>query len=317
MAIRKLYLDGKYEDQINSLKNQVNSSGIFFDLVNDFIVSDIYIAFDLVDKFNLNYPTRHKIIKVLIRQEPKIISPETYKEKNITNFDYIIDIGKANLGKFDIINWPQNLTSYINELHSKQDRIIMVNSNLLSLAKNENYSLRRCLIGNIENLDLYGHQWNNSFHRKIKALLIEFKNQIFNMQKIRISGLKYFFRYNSNYLGEVGDKRAVMVKYKYCLVIENSSEYLSEKLFDALLSGCIPIYVGPDLTKYEIPTNLYLQAKPNLVDVRAKISDAKKVNFNEWRKNLNLWLSSPKTYEDWSQDLFLKKIMRIIEKCHQ
>ena len=137
------------------------------------------------------------------------------------------------------------------------------------------------------------------------------------MQKIRISGLKYFFRYNSNYLGEVGDKRAVMVKYKYCLVIENSSEYLSEKLFDALLSGCIPIYVGPDLTKYEIPTNLYLQAKPNLVDVRAKISDAKKVNFNEWRKNLNLWLSSPKTYEDWSQDLFLKKIMRIIEKCHQ
>ena len=43
--------------------------------------------------------------------------------------------------------------------------------------------------------------------------------------------MKSYFRFFSNYLGEIEDKKEVLSKYKYSIVIENSSDYLSEKLF--------------------------------------------------------------------------------------
>jgi hypothetical protein len=115
-------------------------------------------------------------------------------------------------------------------------------------------------------------------------------------------------------LGEVEDKRMVISMYKYCLVIENSSEYLSEKIFDALLSGCIPIYIGPELISYEIPGYLFLQAQPNIGDIRAKIYEAKKIDYEEWRESLDIWLADPKTYENWSKDLFVSKIVNMLQK---
>jgi hypothetical protein len=183
----------------------------------------------------------------------------------------------------------------------------------LSLTRGENYSLRRQAINGVPELDLYGYQWNNSFYEKLKTFSIELKKYVFKFNLLRIKEVKHYFRYYNNYLGEVDDKRSVLSMYKYCLVIENSSDYLSEKLFDALLSGCIPIYVGPDLAKYEIPRNLFLQAEPNLDDIRFKINEAKKIDYNEWVENLNNWLSESTTYENWSEHLFLSKILKLVK----
>jgi hypothetical protein len=85
-----------------------------------------------------------------------------------------------------------------------------------------------------------------------------------------------------------------------------------KKLFDSLLSGCIPIYVGPNLAKYEVPKSLYLQAEPNVDDIRSKINEAKKINYNEWVDNLHIWLSESETYENWSEHLFLSKILKLV-----
>ena len=149
---------------------------------------------------------------------------------------------------------------------------------------------------------------------KIKTFSIELKKYAWQVNLLRIKGIKYYFRHYNNYLGEVLDKRSVLSMYKYCLVIENSSDYLSEKLFDALLSGCIPIYVGPDLANFEIPGNLFLQAEPNLNDIKFKINEAKKINYNQWVENLNIWLSELKTYENWSEHLFLPKILKLVKE---
>jgi hypothetical protein len=150
--------------------------------------------------------------------------------------------------------------------------------------------------------------------KRISKIVIELKKYAFKVNRLNLKGLKNYFRYFNNYLGEVEDKRAVLSMYKFCLVIENSSGYLSEKFFDALLSGCIPIYIGPDLKSYEIPIFLYLQAEPNIGDIRSKINEAKKINYEEWRESLDIWLADPKTYENWSKDLFLSKIINMLQK---
>jgi len=317
VELEKVFLTGKYSNQVSELKIQIKNGNYSIQLVSDANKSNLYLSIDLIDPIFLNNSMNHSIYKVLIRQEPEIVLPQTYMEKNIINYDYIIDIGKPKSHDRNVLNWPQDLSSYLKNPKTKNSTVVIVNSNLLSLVRGENYSLRRQAIKNIKDLDLYGYQWNNSFCKKLHTLFIELKKNIFNVNILKINGIRYYFRYFSNYLGEVEDKRAVLSMYNFCLVIENSSEYLSEKFFDALLSGCIPIYIGPDLSMYEIPSSLYLQAQPNIDDIRSKIDEAKMINYEEWKENLNIWLADSKTHQSWSKDLFLSKIINMLQNDYQ
>lgn len=51
-----------------------------------------------------------------------------------------------------------------------------------------------------------------------------------------------------NYRGYAASKYLTLSQYRYNLAIENSLEdwYISEKIFDALLCGCMPIYYGSE-----------------------------------------------------------------------
>jgi hypothetical protein len=51
-------------------------------------------------------------------------------------------------------------------------------------------------------------------------------------------------------------------------VIENSADYLSEKLIDAVISGTIPIYVGPNLNTFGLPAELAYQVNGDLSSIR-------------------------------------------------
>ena len=148
-------------------------------------------------------------------------------------------------------------------------------------------------------------------------MIREFKKYGFKIHNIKFLGVKSYFRFFSNYLGEVEDKKEVLSKYKYSIVIENSSDYLSEKLFDVMFSGCIPIYVGPNLANYEIPDYLYIQAKPEISDIKEKILNAKSKDYSEWLDKLRIWSKDPKTYNNWSKDLFVSKIFSNIENLYQ
>ena len=103
-----------------------------------------------------------------------------------------------------------------------------------------------------------------------------------------------------------------MGEYRTALVIENSINYVSEKIFDAFLAGCIPVYVGPELDQYEIPKNLYIQAKPNYESVITAMSKAQEINFNKWINDLENWLRSDSCKENWSEDTFLLRLKNII-----
>ena len=317
MEIKRIFLDGKYPNQVKALRNEVIEGDFPFQITEDFDNCDVYLAFDLIDKVCLGSGTSNNIIKILIRQEPKIVLPQIYNEQILVGFDLVIDIGKSDSIRGKAINWPQDLRKYTNRMDAKEEKIVMINSNLLSMADGEMYSLRRQAISNLKNLDLYGYQWNNSFLKKLKTFCLELKKYRLEIHNIKLDGLKFYFKHMDNYLGQVEDKRATMSIYKYSLVIENSIDYVSEKLFDSLLSECIPIYVGPDLSRFKIPSYLYFQAKPNLEDIKNKIEAAKKTDFNEWRNCLNSWISTPSTYENWSQDLFLSKIFTVIQEIYQ
>ena len=316
MEVRKAYIDCKYAEQNNEFLKELNEGQHQIELVDNFDLCDLYIAVDKINGALLNSLGKH-VFKVLVRQEPSIVIKETYTKAQTEKFDHIIDVGKIENSENSVINWPQDLSEKFNQIDDRLEKIVVVNSNLLSLAKEENYSLRRKVALEIEDLDLYGRQWNNGFRAKVLTLIKEFKKYGFRIHNIEFLGVKSYFRFFSNYLGEVEDKKEVLSKYKYSVVIENSSDYLSEKLFDVMFSGCIPIYVGPNLANYEIPDYLYIQAKPEISDIKEKILNAKSKDYSEWLHKLRIWSMDPKTYNNWSKDLFVSKIFNNIENFYQ
>lgn len=62
-----------------------------------------------------------------------------------------------------------------------------------------------------------------------------------------------------NHCGETTDKLATLRQYRYAVVTENchhprwSTGYLTEKLFDALYAGCVPLYLGCSNLEQEVP----------------------------------------------------------------
>jgi len=316
MEMKKVYIDCRYAEQKKGVLNELRKNNYHVAPTDNYALCDLYIAFDKIDELLLNSLGNH-VFKVLVRQEPKVVVIETYATGHTGKFNHIIDVGKIETGGTSVINWPQDLSVNTNDVNGKSEKIVMINSNLLSLSKAENYSLRRQVAIEINDLDLYGRQWNNKFRAKLLVLIKEVKKYRFQIQNIKIYGLKNYFTVFNNYFGEVEDKRKTLSKYKYSIVIENSSDYLSEKIFDAIFSGCIPIYVGPNLANYEIPDYLYLQAKPDLSDIKEKIVSAKSKNYSEWLSQVKIWSMDAKTYNSWSRDLFVSKIFSNIATLYQ
>jgi len=68
-----------------------------------------------------------------------------------------------------------------------------------------------------------------------------------------------------SYRGEIPalDKLRVLQRYKFCLCFENCSfpGYITEKIFDCLVSGTIPIYLGaPDISNY-VPAGAFIDLR--------------------------------------------------------
>jgi hypothetical protein len=318
MEVMRLYLVGRYSrESIESLFNVGQNAESNFEIVNDINHADIVVSFDTVEKTLLRDLSKRNLFKVLVRLEPMIVIPENYKRKNYEFFNLIVDIGKIKDPKINALNWPQDLSVPKLVLTNRSERVVMVNSNLLSLHKRERYSLRRAAIKKIDQIDLYGHQWNQSAKTKVLTLFRELKKFIAKPRFMKITGVKHYFCSYQNFLGSVGNKRSAMANYKYSLIIENSGDYVSEKIFDSFLAGCMPIYVGPSLKNYLIPSELYFQAQPNVKSIREQINIVRSIDYQKWVQNVDIWLTSPDTYQSWSKDLFAKKLETLILKNYQ
>ena len=254
---------------------------------------------------------------VLIRNEPTVVSPKNRDSVVGKEYSLIIDMGRPSSISNNTMPWPQQWPSGISErlaVNQRKNRIVLINANKISFLPGELYSLRRAALLKFDSVHLFGQGWNMSFGEKLKHYLSNLWIALKSGQRPRFSGGKYFFRNSSNWKGAIDDKREVGKLYKYALVIENSKEFITEKIFDALFSGCIPIYVGPKLEEFGFPSSLYVQAEDNLDSIELAIESAKNINYIEWGVTKDEWLSKVKVKDTWSADSVNRRIASEIEK---
>lgn len=309
--MKKVYLHGRYLTSINYYKQLINDNlNLNWTLVEDPNDCDYFLSFDSVSICSKKTNTKY----ILIRSEPSIILPWCYRKKNCAQFDLIIDVGKPQRLGLNVVPQPQNISILNRNQSCKENRLALINSNLLSFRSGELYSLRRAAIFNFDFIDLYGHDWDISLLSKIKNASIEFYRVIKYPTRLNLRGIKLYFRNVKWYGGAIENKFEVLSNYKYTLVIENTKGYLSEKLFDALVSGCIPIYVGEDLSLFNIPEGLVIQSQANIDSVLYSYELAKKLDYERWQRKCLDWLENTNTSDKWSYSRFIPNIRDCIEK---
>jgi hypothetical protein len=181
---------------------------------------------------------------------------------------------------------------------TREPLVVFVNANKISMTVGELYSLRRQVLSENSNIHVYGPGWSDSIARRVLRLV---KESLIALQTpFRFGrGFRRMFLRPTNYHGLAADKISETSKYKVALVIENSFELVTEKIFDAWLAGCIPVYVGPNLKSLGLPDNLFLQASPNLASVEAEIARALALNHADFLSELTDWMTKSPKIQQW------------------
>lgn len=257
---------------------------------------------------------------ILIRMEPQVVMPSNYSPTGSSHARSIISIGRLVPDVHRLIRWPiawPQEQTWNNPGSSRLNRAIIVNANKFSLIKGELYSLRREAIAGLDNLDVAGPLWRASKWQVISRILPLIILGLRTPKKLSLRSLRKWSVKPKSYVGSPDNKIELMRKYRIALVVENDSSYMSEKLFDALLAGCIPVYVGPPPEEYGIWEGLVVRAEPNLESISEGLEVALKLNESVWRERVHNFLTANETRRNWSEEFVYEMVLREIYRMNE
>lgn len=256
----------------------------------------------------------------LVRMEPSVVLPANFSRSRHSQFGKVITVGGCDLQDSISVPWPLVWPSVpeLEKLRNTErvERVVLINGNKMSFVRGELYYLRRRAIKAIANLDLYGTQWDSKLASRLVIAAKSFAQAILSLKIPRPSGLTLWFSNYPKSKGSVVDKLATMAQYKYALVIENSAEYMSEKLMESLFAGCMPIYVGPDPEIFGIPKDLVIRAQPNLRSIQEALLEAEGRNIDEFHSKLRVFLSSSEVRDLWDHRRVFELILEKVQKAN-
>jgi len=252
--------------QMSKLKEIGRSSDIYFYTSDeiDIYESSAVIFIDMPndkDPYFLKAKKSNKKL-YLMTWESGIINPRNFDislhdsfEKVFTYDDNLVD-NKKYIKLAYSFNFPEN----IQKKYKDKKLCCLIVGNKSSEHLLELYSHRLKLIDWFEenhpnDFDLFGQGWNkiippkNIFHRAINKY--KFLNQFLKPKRI-------------SYKGSVENKLETYSNYKFAVCYENAKDltgYISEKIFDCLFSGCIPIYWGAENISDFIPSNCFIDKR--------------------------------------------------------
>lgn len=235
------------------------------------------------------------------------IENHQYFEKIFTWKNYLVDNKK-----YFRLDYARKIPDDINfDLDKKNKLCVAIFGNKLQTHPKELYSERVKAIRWFEknhpgDFDLYGVGWNEYY----------FKDKLFHLNRIKL--LKKILKPNfPSYSGPIDDKKTTYKNYKFAICYENSAaeDYITEKIFDCFLAGCVPIYLGaPNVEKY-IPKETFID-KRNFKNYQELYVFLKNMPDSEYKKYIEAiknFVLSDKIYP-FSAEYFAKTLTTEIIK---
>lgn len=197
--------------------------------------------------------------------EPPVVAPKLYRalpdltrhfEKvylhNTVGDGYSLKgVDQTKLCKFF---WPQPNRDVLEEywnITARQSRIVVINANHIPRSfRGQLYGKRieaMARLAKLDAVDLYGRGWNEWWsHRSMWPPYWLHRKSLMSI-----------------YRGSCASKYEVLSKYHFSLCFENMTMqgYVTEKLFDCLYAGTIPIYLGATDISELVPFNAYIDCR--------------------------------------------------------
>jgi hypothetical protein len=265
--------------------------------------------------------------KVLILWEPSAVMPWQYRQKCLNLFDLVIpmSVWRANrLGLNQYAFHPYTFDAYYQSspFNNRERNIVMINSAKFSSGNKSLYGLRRSvsrmLHENQIDYALYGTGWKMSRSMELRKRFVALKNSLQAGERVSLGELTSDLWYQyPEFHGWVENKFEVLSQFKLSLVIENEADWVTEKVFDSIVAGAVPIYVGPDLSR-DFPelNDCLVIADSNAEGILARISGLQDSELNEKRNAIQRFLidKSEHGIGFWSSNNQWTKVAKIIKE---
>lgn len=120
------------------------------------------------------------------------------------------------------------------------------------------------------------------------------------------------------YRGPVASKEDVLSRHRFALCFENTSfpGYITEKLFDCLFAGTIPIYLGaPDIAEF-IPEACFIDVKAfsSFDELESHLHEMTPDEARERLKAIETFLSSS-AFERFTNAVFVSRLMALVDRA--
>jgi hypothetical protein len=272
---------------------------------------------------------------VLIRLEPISVFPAQYRTKVMSKYSLILSPGhpdnaenglgwpyqyhldpnspiESNYSWLDLIDQKVfHFDEIFKSWESRKIEFSLIAGNKVSPYKEENYRIRRKIAHFMDPqlLQVYGPLWISPLKSKLRHRLATL---FFALRQKTLPNLKsiygdLFWSYPTA-KGFINDKHEILRETKFAIVVENSNSYASEKLFDAMVDGCVPIYIGAKLADLGLSDSLAIQSTGDLSEIARIRSEITKEEVLQIMNSIDLFLKSGKFKQDWLEESVYNKI---------
>ena len=123
--------------------------------------------------------------------------------------------------------------------------------------------------------------------------------------------------YYPSYRGEIDNKFAVLGRYKFCICYENMrgapgyGGYITEKIIDCFLAGCIPIYLGADNIGNYIPVNTFIDPSPfsSYYELHHYLVNITEIEYMGYINRIHEFINSKFYDQHFSQHAFVNTLL--------
>lgn len=249
-----------------------------------------------------------KATTVLMISESPLICSQMFNKSNRNKFDHIVtyeqDGSSENTHNYRL---PVPLSRSQNEIPFAHRRLLcMVNSNRVSGL----WSMRQPGLEGLPGIGPLFNGWSFDYRDwergakrdlyierrriareadRLPDLAIDFYGNGWDGSQISWCPLYRNKPYSSHRGNYVEDRIGTLSKYKFTLAYENwtgASDYITDRIFDGLLAGAVPVYLGDDRIARSIPYDAFIDAKsfssrPQLLRHLASIDESEWLQLRE------------------------------------
>lgn len=154
--------------------------------------------------------------------------------------------------------------------------------------------------------ELYGFGWNKPRHESGLGGRMKRRAQ-------RLATQMFGYRPFPSWKGELADKSSVLQRAKFAYCYENIyglTGYVTEKIFDALMNGCVPVYWGADDIGSRLPPDCFIDRR-DFRDTAAVHAHLLSISASEYARKQQVireFLGS-KGSENYSSEYFVRTIV--------